>query len=313
MISSNQTVKLSGHFKLQLRKSNGSLKNEMEFDNLITNIGLNRIATGSAINGCAIGSGTSIPAVTDTQLQTFGQYTTNIISSTNNMQLVNLPNYGFSRKTYRFAEGSLNGNYSEIGVGWLNNQLFSRALIKDANGNPTTITVLPDEFLDVTYEVRLYIPTTDVVTTGELTGLSNNITITRRPIFVTQVGSNTGNKGWTPLDGTNTLGGSAGLLLSASAFYPTSYTQILPMTTPSTSVSSISGGPVTLTTAAYVNNSLQRSFTMNFSTSTYVGTYQHFVIELGMCGCYQFFFDTPIVKTSDQILTMYFTSSWGRY
>ncbi len=308
-------IKVAGWYRVQVFSKEGKLRKELEFENLVTNIGLNRIATGSAFNGCAIGSGTVVPSTTDTQLQSLGAYTTNITSATNGMQISFSPFYGWSRKKFRFVAGTLNGNYSEIGVGWANNQMFSRSLIRDGNDNPTTITVLSDEYLDVTYEVRLYIPTTDVVTVAGLTGLSDTITVTRRPIFITQVGSNTnaGYKGWTPLDDSNTLGGSCAALRDNSAFYPTSYTQLLPMTTPSSSVSTISGGPVALSTAAYVNNSLQRSFTMSFSTTTYVGTYQHFVLEFGMCGCFQYLFSTPIVKTSDQILTMNFTSSWGRY
>jgi len=306
-------ILLSGHYRLEVKNQKGELKRELEFDNLILNSGLNRIATGSAFNGCSIGTGSITPAITQTTLAAYTNYTSNITTSSEGLQVSFLPFYGFSRKTYRFSAGSLNGNYSELGIGWAANQLFSRALIKDGNGNPTTITVFPDEILDVIYEVRLYIPTTDVVTTGSLTGFSGSIQITRRPIFTTQVGSNTtsGNKGWTPLDSSNTVGGSAGALRDNSALYPTSFTQLLPMTTPSSSVSAFVTG--TLTTAAYVNNSLERNFTLNFNTSQGIGTYQHFIMEIGMCGAYQYLFSVPIVKTSDQVLELQFKSSWGRY
>ena len=45
------------------------------------------------------------------------------------------------------------------------NQLFSRALIRDGAGNPTTLTVTAIDILTVTYQLRLYRPTTDIVST----------------------------------------------------------------------------------------------------------------------------------------------------
>jgi hypothetical protein len=59
----------------------------------------------------------------------------------------------------RFNEGTLAGNYSEIGIFTANNNTSAVALslILDGSGNPTTITVLADEILDVVYTRRLYV------------------------------------------------------------------------------------------------------------------------------------------------------------
>jgi hypothetical protein len=61
------------------------------------------------------------------------------------------------QRVYRFAPPAAAGNISEVGVGWgTSSGLFSRALVLDGNGAPTSVTVLSSEYLEVTYEFRLY-------------------------------------------------------------------------------------------------------------------------------------------------------------
>src|SRR5690606_8691254 len=61
------------------------------------------------------------------------------------------------------SEGAVVGNVAEIALcrgttGTPNNStpIFNRARVVDEMGNPTTITVLSDEFLEVIYEITLY-------------------------------------------------------------------------------------------------------------------------------------------------------------
>ena len=64
--------------------------------------------------------------------------------------------FGYSRATATFARGVAAGNISEVAAGWdpsYSSAAF-RALVKDASGEPTTITVLSDEVLSLTWEVR---------------------------------------------------------------------------------------------------------------------------------------------------------------
>jgi hypothetical protein len=58
----------------------------------------------------------------------------------------------------RFLSASSNVNITEIGLGSGNNTgvLWTRALIKDSNGNPVAITITPIDYLDVTYILRHY-------------------------------------------------------------------------------------------------------------------------------------------------------------
>ena len=64
--------------------------------------------------------------------------------------------FGWSRATRSFARGAAAGNISEMTTGTFSNNTsaMARALVRDAMGNPTTITVLSDEVLTITWEWR---------------------------------------------------------------------------------------------------------------------------------------------------------------
>lgn len=145
------------------------------FPNLITTLG--RDLFGSKKNGqgfgagcatgCFVGTGNTAPAVTDTALQTLLASTTTVHAQSNPGNSSSAPYYGANLIQYQFAQGAAAGNLSEVGVGTASNSLFSRALILDGGGSPTTITVLSNEYLYVSYQLNLYNPTADV--TGNVT------------------------------------------------------------------------------------------------------------------------------------------------
>lgn len=176
---------LEGFFRLEVRKAGThELLRVREFENLITNGGLDGLGAGANVNGVAIGTGTTAPAFTDTSLAAYSNKTTTGLggypSYTNDGVA-----YGYrGTKTvaFQFQPGQLNGNYSEVGMIMNSNQatLFSRALIVDGGGNPTTITILSDEYLSVFYTIRLYPPITDYVGTVDITGVGTGLQYTRR-------------------------------------------------------------------------------------------------------------------------------------
>src|SRR5690606_24898680 len=97
----------------------------------------------------------------------------------------------------RASEGAVVGNVAEIALcrgttGIPNNStpIFNRARVVDEMGNPTTITVLSDEFLEVIYEITLY--TIDGAT-GTLTinidGTPTNFDYEIRPINMNHTSS----------------------------------------------------------------------------------------------------------------------------
>lgn len=157
--------KLSGFFRFEAVNADTGEKRLLSdwHPNLITNDGLEQIGSGPVIGSVQVGSGQTAPNVNDTALAAFVAQTSTILGSS---QVVGAsstePYYGFTRRTFRFPMGAAQGNLSEVGIRGSASNLFSRSLIKDANGNPTTITVLANEFLDVTYELRVYAPTADL-------------------------------------------------------------------------------------------------------------------------------------------------------
>lgn len=179
----------------------GSRKLKQDWsNNLILDAGLNRMGdtTSAWVNYCHVGTDNTVPTVSDTGLGGWvasKTFTTSAYSAKGSA-----PYYGYKNYSYRFGQGVAAGNLSEVSVGWsaTNDSMYSRALIVDGAGDPTTITVLSDEYLDVFYELRCYPPddlltpragsitifeSTNGAVTGDLTDIafvnSNPDTITR--------------------------------------------------------------------------------------------------------------------------------------
>lgn len=147
------------------------------FPNLITNGGLDQIGTTATwLTGCSVGSGNTAPVNANTHLQTLIASSTNIVGSTASILGVS-PYYGSRINTYFFAAGVAAGVLAEIGIGLSPTALFSRALIKDGSGNPTTVTVGVGEALTAFYEFRVYPPLADVTGTVVISSVSYNYTV----------------------------------------------------------------------------------------------------------------------------------------
>lgn len=144
------------------------------FPNTILDSGRNVMATRSDwIDWCQVGlDGTFPPTLPERQAETalgtwFAGTNTVVSGSTLNGQSGTAPYYGWKRKTFRFDIGTFDGDIlAEAGIGWGvdGSQLISRAPILDPIlQTPTTITPQSDEFLNVSYELRYYAPTVDVL------------------------------------------------------------------------------------------------------------------------------------------------------
>ena len=177
----NLSSAMSGRFTLVKGKCDAdgntiTAEKVAEFDNIITDQGLNRIGN-NGISGSTsyvhVGTGNTTPAATDTGLVTFVAASNTQQSLSETAQTSTSPYYLSRARTVRFGAGAAAGNLAEVGVGWAasGTVLFSRALILDGGGSPTTITVLSDEYLDVTYELRIYPPAADATGTITLDGV----------------------------------------------------------------------------------------------------------------------------------------------
>lgn len=178
-----QHMGLTGRFTFTVTRQNGEKEVVADFPNLILDSGLNQMVTLSIFTllaACRVGSGSTAPAVGQTLLA-------NQVAGTTATQGSNLldgrgeavPYLGWEY-TKRFSTGVAAGNLSEVGMGpyaSATSSLFSRALIVDSGGNPTTITVLPSEILDVTYTLKMYLGVAPVVSTHTVSGVPTTVTI----------------------------------------------------------------------------------------------------------------------------------------
>ena len=282
------------------------------FPNLITDIGLDYLATHSDfIRYCYVGSGSTTPTFSDTGLAnhvaTFDS--TQYITVNDKVQSVNStsPYYRYFRGTYRFGIGVAAGNLSEVGVGWGANHVgstFSRALILDAYGNPTTITVLSDEYLDVTYEYRLYPNETDV--TGSLTFTGNKGATydwTIRPGNITYLPTLVGTNMYFPRAMTTLYGGS-----DTSRLPGVSESDI------GTITSTLAYNSASAVYSAYVNGNhyVDCTITVALTQGNFATGIHKFGINI--CGCgWQIGIASPyILKTSSDIVTITLRVSWAR-
>lgn len=302
----NNTLQVSGHFKLQrIKADTGQLVQEIEFDNLITDIGLDRLGTGVACQYCYVSSSTAAPSVLDTSMAGLVANTSTVqLTSTNNN--ANSPYWRQQSKTFRFAAGAAAGNLTKVGIGWSTastNALWSSALIVDVNGNPVSITVLADEFLDVTYTLRYYPPLTDSTYTVTISGTAH--TVTSRVRNVTSLVcdmqysmSGAGSGSVRAYNGPATLGPVTGDILNS--------------TTSASALSASSDG-------AYVSGSLKRSFTVkaglndanlaNGITAIAFESNYSAIMTIGT----QCVISPSIMKTADKTLSISIETSWGRY
>ncbi len=322
---------LSGHFSLSVYKlKDNSLVRKIEFDNLILNSGLNRLALDNStavIPTAMIGTGTTTPAVTDTGLASFSAATSTYQTYSRPKNTTTVPHYFAHKLTYRFNAGQLNGNYSEVGVGWSTSSggLFSRALIVDGTGNPTTITVLSDEFLDVTYELRFIIPDTVTTSSVSITGLPSVTSCQIQPynaVVTVSTGNLTGDKNypgyaigwqttaWTGVTHFNAIltsypsTGIVGYFLNRDTLfnYLTDYGGNTSGWNSSSSTSK----------STYITDTYYRDYTVTFGLNNGNGSFRTMMLLFEMF-CFQILFDAPIVKNNTQTLVINFRLSWGRY
>lgn len=291
------SVGMAGRYRLQVRGPDGEVRRDSGwFNNLILDAGLNRIGTGAVGTYCQVGSGSNTPNVADTSLQSFIASTGSVPSSTND-RVDGAEKYGFTRYVYRFAAGVAAGNISEVGVGWTSasGNLFSRALVIDEFGTPNTITVLSDEVLDVTYELRIYVPTVDVPYSMTIAGVEYTGVVRAAQFNGTF---------WAPAMILNNGTNYSNPLFNA-------YQGPLGAITATPSGSNNSGS---LAWDTYSNNSLQRTgvATFNLTSGNLSGGIGAFYLYVYGSWAFQFSVEPKIPKDNTKVMTIRVTTSWAR-
>lgn len=305
-------VGLKGFYRLVAHSPERGSRVLAEFENLILDAGLNRMAEGSRLDFCQVGSGSAAPLSTDTALGSIVGASS--AAGPNNNQIAYVagpPDYIETLFVRRFNPGVATGTLAEVGMGWASSgSLFSRALILDAESNPTTVTVLADETLDVEYRIRIYPPAADVSGVINISGVDYNYVI--RPSFVSTVASNQVG-GWYGID----LAGVTALHLAATAMiYPAG--SVLGSRTSGPSGSATAATP-SVSNAAYSTGSFERAGTLTFglTTGNLAGGIQ--TMRYGwICGSsassavcsWQCSFDPPIPKDNTKVLALTFKVTW---
>ncbi len=306
--------RMEGRFKMEaVNARTGKKRFLAEFPNLITDAGLNFLGENATwLAACRVGTGNTAPSVGDTNLVAHVAGTTSVQSSSNTAQATP-PYYGAATKTWRFTEGQAAGNLAEVGIASSATSgagtLWSRALILDGVGNPTTITVLSDEYLDVTYQIRVKPPLTDVVTSFNINGTPYGVTI--RAADVT-------NAAWGP--GSGFGNGAAGGLSPNPAVGAVLYNNVMgPITGIPTGNQTDSA--TTVSNLGYSSGSFYREAVATWGLTDGnltggAGGIKSAKIGLGSSGgsfgYMQMEFDTIIPKTSSEILTLTFRHTWAR-
>lgn len=153
-------AELAGRVKLQI---SGGARGTIDYlwqDNMILDQGFERLIVGpvtpSQIAFISFGVGSSSQSVqpTDTGLIAPIAFASNPVTTTHGWDAEGA--FGWSRAARSFARGAAAGNISELTTSYdnSNTSAMARALVRDAIGNPTTITVLSDEVLTITWEWR---------------------------------------------------------------------------------------------------------------------------------------------------------------
>lgn len=295
--------RMSGRFKLEAIRPDGRVRPLTGwFRNLITNSGLDAIGVSADwLANCRVGSGNSAPDVGDTSLDAE-------IASTNTVVGNVLANSGaslyFTSRAikFRFSTGAAEGNLAELGIFRSNPpfSMFSRALILDGDGDPTTVTVLSDEVLDVTYEWRNYPVLEDVESSVTISG--EDYDVTTRP-------SNVGSTSWGGSGG-GTLGGAGGGI----AVYDGAIGPVTGAPAGSTS------GSNDVTAGGYTSGNYfaEYSVSLALDQGNFGGGIRSVFFGLGnggggtALGFMQSEFDPPIPKTSSDILSLQFRHTWAR-
>lgn len=175
----NMKFGVEGFFHIRLFDKHGKLKRELGFHNLITDLGLNGIGGNgtSWANGFYLGTGTAAPSVSDTALSgtTFGMTEpTKVIGNSSGS-----PWHSWITYTKTSARGAAAGIWTEIGLGRSVSALWSRELIRDGNGDPTSLTVLSTDYLTLSYTLRVYPSDTDVTGVKTISGVDYDYIVRR--------------------------------------------------------------------------------------------------------------------------------------
>lgn len=309
---------MEGWFDVELiHKPTGIIKQKLRFKNLITNAGLDSIgiydrAGPGALYGegswMGVGSGTTPPAVTDTQLEAQIVRTNSNgsppIYSTAGTGGTDV-DYWWIKTTKVFLPGVGTGNLTEVGIfnQSTGGTMWCRQLFKDGSGTPVTIVKTSEDELRISYELRLYTMKSTNTSTFTIKSVSRTCTTRAYDVDTANRWGNTGLLSYLGRWDTFSATPFQNTLYSSSAMPAVLDNQV---GTP-THASDASWG-------SYSSNTYYRDFTMVFSPgvgNVAIGS----AVWGGGNGYIAPFITTinpPFLKTDTEKFTFTARLSWGR-
>lgn len=309
---------LSGEYKIIVSRAGVVVQETEWFDNLVLNSGLDMIGYSQApVSVCRVGTGTSPVEETDIYLQSpIATYANGGFSSFIND---GAPTYAATHTLqYTFTQGSVIGNISEVGVTYstsLSAPMFSRALITDGLGNPSTITLIAIDQLTVFYKIKTIPSLLETSSTFQISGENfsfksklanaagfgggtNSMTVLLVPSSIIYYSASAASATLEIGPVTNTSGNAFPAAVNSSSW---SQTQ---------SYGSSSRG--TYTTGTYY---LDSTFYIGIQLGNTVGGIGALYINYGWpygFSSYQIVLDHAIAKDNTKTLSLVFRTSWSR-
>jgi hypothetical protein len=311
---------IKGRYRMVAGKKNGASRVVADwFDNAFSTTGLDGLGSSSmSASTMKVGTGTSAESASLTSLEGLVGTTTNRLSGTFSTFAVSGEYAGWSR-TWRFGEGDAAGNLGEVGIGTgTTASVNTRARIRDSLGDPTTITILSDEFLDVTYEMRHYMPTADIEDEIVLGGDTYEYTIRPSCVHVSTRWRllNADNATSIAMRHDTTTNQTSGLYQDNTLYSNTTAESTI---TTSTGIANRTSASA----ATYTNGNYYRDFTLTWglTAANFTEGVGRGYIGLGLVpgsgvswasGIYQIYWKDPIPKTDEEVLSLTFRSAWAQ-
>lgn len=290
-------IEVAGRYQLTVRRGGVVTAHTPWFDNLITDIGLDRIGVGEYLPWCALGTGSTPPAYTDTVLETLLVAGNNLVSQDTAA--------GWHQRIWTFPAGTATGLLTEVGVGWDAAEssssssssdgvfLFSRALL------PAPLDVGSDDVVTVAYELTLHPPAYDeIYQIAPIGGVLT--TCTARAAYV----------------GDDVAWGIAGEAITYTPGddqSPLAYDGTLGEET--SHPSGNSSPHSTVVDLPYIPGThyLEQEGRWNLDRGNFAAGISAVLCRTNGYGAYQIGFDPPLVKVCYDTLKLIFRVSWERY
>ena len=297
-------------------ENNGVKKLDTGFNkNIILNQGLHFFGGGKGtdmMNYCLVGSGNSAPTVTQNKLDSCVEGVTGITDSNSYSYAPDSTNTYKCSLTRKYVFTTLAGqNISEVGLASQysspsSNYLCTRALVKDASGNPTVLSLITGDTLTIYYKLWAVHSTLD---TDQVINMSNGFGVNEQFNIKSRIYDAGARSAWATnlarvLDfGTIDVTAYSGNLASITAA-PTGHL-----------------GYASVVTHGVYANDFTRVATLKFNTDRANGNVRTITVSsifAHALGLRQIRFgrvsdDAPIYKDNTKELTIPVKFTWGRY